>query len=430
MLDFKKVRENIICKKESLYLDFTASGLAYKTVEDKIQKILLTYANTHSEHGEHAQNTSKFYEEARDNLYSFLEVDRKNFYILPAGTGATGAIKKFQEITGLYVPPASISRLKSLELKCQKPLVLVGPYEHHSNEISYRESLCEVVRVPLKDGEICFEFMTGVLKKNEGREMYGSFSVTSNVTGVLTPVEKISRILKDHGAFVCFDSATFSPYGNIDNTLYDALFLSPHKLIGGVGSCGLLVINKKFFHNYSTPTFCGGGTVDYVSDDYQIYKKDIEESENAGTPGILQLVRASEAYGLRNSLGLENIKKREDELKEYFFEKTQRLEGFVLYEKQNRERLPVFAFNIEGIGHHEISKALSDVFNIQTRSGCSCTGPYGHYLLGVEQKKEGYDESVKLGWVRVGFSYIHTTKDIDYFVESIKKIVKDLRCSK
>jgi selenocysteine lyase/cysteine desulfurase len=424
MLDFKNVRENTICKKESLYLDFTASGLAYKPIEKKIQNILKTYANTHSEYGEHAQKTSGFYAQARSVLHDCLEVDKKDFYILPSGTGTTGAIKKFQEITGLYIPPATRVRLKSSTLKKQKPLVIVGPYEHHSNEVSYRESLAEVIRVPLKKGKIDFIFIEKVLKENQGREIYGSFSAASNVTGVLTPVKKISKILRKYGAFVCFDAATSSAHENIDSGLYDAMFLSPHKLIGGVSSCGLLVISKKFFENYKTPTFCGGGTVDYVSNNYQNYLDEVEETENAGTPGILQLVRAAEAYSLRNSLGLDLIRKKEEELKEYFFSKTKGLKDFVLYEEKNKDRLPIFSFNVKGFGYHQISRSLSDDFFIQTRSGCSCAGPYGHDILGIEQKKDGYKNEEKPGWVRVGFSYIHTKKDIDYFFKSLKKVVE------
>ena len=125
--------------------------------------------------------------------------------------------------------------------------MLVGPYEHHSNEISFRESVAETIRIPLKKGKIDFIFLENILKKNEGREIYGSFSAASNVTGVISDIKKISKVLRKYGAFVCVDGASYSPYENIDCKYYDALFLSPHKLIGGVGSCGLLVVSKKFF---------------------------------------------------------------------------------------------------------------------------------------------------------------------------------------
>lgn len=389
MINLQTVRKNIICKKGNLYLDFTASGLAYRPIENKIQKILKTYANTHSEYGEHADKTNNLYKKARDELYTSLKVDKNKFYILPAGTGSTGSIKKFQEIAGLYIPPASRKRV---QVKKNLPLVIVGPYEHHSNEISYREGLCEVIRIPLKNKKIDFNFMEEILEKNKNREIYGCFSAASNVTGIITPLQKISKLLKKYNAFVCIDAATYSPYGNIDCKYYDALFLSPHKLIGGVASCGLLVISKKFFINYQKPTFAGGGTVDYVSDSQQIYLENIEETENAGTPGILQLIRASEAYKLRDEIGLEIIKKKEEELVKYFFKKAKKVKNIILYEKQNKNRLAIFSFNIKNINHHKISQKLSTNFKIQTRSGCSCTGPYGHYLLKLSKEFNYLDD--------------------------------------
>ena len=384
MKNIQDVRENVIAKGGNLYLDFTASGLAYQPIEDKVQEILKTYANVHSEFGEHAQSTAKYYADARNSLYKNLGVNPEDFYILPAGTGSTGAIKKFQEITGLYIPPESRKRLRFSEL--QKPLVIVGPYEHHSNEISYRESLADTIRVPLKDHAIDMDFLENVLKENKGREMYGSFSAASNVTGVKTNMKQISELLRRYDAYVCIDAASFSPYANVDSSLYDALFLSPHKLIGGVASSGLLVVSKKFFGENYTPTFAGGGTVDYVSKDSQVYLSDVHDAENAGTPGIIQLVRAAEAYTLRNEIGLELIEKKEEELKEYFFKRITEVEGAVLYEKDNKDRLSIFSFNIDGFDHHFLSQQLSEKYNIQTRSGCSCTGPYGHDLLNIEGK--------------------------------------------
>ncbi len=127
----ENIRKNIIIKNDILYFDYTASGLAYKPIEKKIQDILKTYANTHSEVSSNAVITNCLYEKAREDLKQSLEIDN-SFYVLPVGTGATGAIKKFQELMGIYIPPATRRRYK-IELK-NIPLVFIGPYEHHSNE--------------------------------------------------------------------------------------------------------------------------------------------------------------------------------------------------------------------------------------------------------------------------------------------------------
>ena len=94
------IRKNIIKDKTILYFDYTASGQAYKPIEKQMQEILKTYANTHSEVSSSAIQTSKYYTKARSDLKVALEID-ESFYVFPCGSGATGAIKKFQELMGI-----------------------------------------------------------------------------------------------------------------------------------------------------------------------------------------------------------------------------------------------------------------------------------------------------------------------------------------
>ena len=239
----KNIRKNIIKEKNILYFDYTASGQGYKPIEKELQNILKTYANTHSEVSSSAVITSRLYAKAREDLKEALEVD-DSFYIFPCGAGSTAAIKKFQELMGIYIPPRSLKRYGSKPKNL--PLVLVGPYEHHSNEVSFREGLCDVIRIPLVDEEkIDLKALESELKKHKKREIIASFSVASNVTGIVSDYRAIYTLVKKFGGVVCLDAAAASPYMNIDCNYYDALFLSPHKLLGGVGSCGLLVMKKE-----------------------------------------------------------------------------------------------------------------------------------------------------------------------------------------
>ncbi len=416
----KKIREGIILSKDILYFDFTASGLAYQPIEDKIMQILQTYANTHSEVSSSAITTNAHYERAREDLKKALEID-ESFYVLPTGTGATGAIKKFQELLGLYIPPRTRARynVNPKEL----PVVFVGPYEHHSNEISFREGLCEVVRIPLDALQnIDLKAFEEKLQEYKDREIIASFSVASNVTGVLSDYKNIYKLVKSFGGVLCLDSAAASPYINIDCNYYDALFLSPHKLLGGVGSCGLLVIKKELCTD-TKPTFAGGGTVAYVSRKSHNFLEDFELLEDAGTPGILQFIRASLAYNLRNEIGLEWIKQKEKELKLYFGTRVKEMKGVKLYCSFNQEKLPIFSLNFEGINPYDISQFLSDNYGIQTRAGCSCAGPYGHDLLGLSDG-QSFDE--KPGWLRISIHFTHTTDEIDTLLKALKEAIEKL----
>ncbi|WP_041957296.1 aminotransferase class V-fold PLP-dependent enzyme [Sulfurospirillum arsenophilum] len=417
------IRKNIIKDKNLLYFDYTASGQAYKPIEKQMQAILKTYANTHSEVASNAVKTSKYYAKARSDLKVALEID-ESFYVFPCGTGATGAIKKFQELMGIYIPPRTLKRFTCKPENL--PVVFVGPYEHHSNELSFREGLCEVIRVPLdKDEKIDMAFLQTHLEENKEREIIASFSVASNVTGIVSDYKSIYTLIKRYNGILCLDAAAASAYINIDCNYYDALFLSPHKLLGGVGSCGILVM-KKALCTEKTPTFAGGGTVGYVSRTSHNFLSDIELIEDAGTPAILQFIKASLAYNLRNEIGLEKIHALEEELKFYFGSRIRLIEGVKLYCKYSQDKLPIFSLNFEGINPYTISQYLSDHFGIQTRAGCSCAGPYGHDLLHLEDG-QSFDE--KPGWLRITIHYTHTKKEIDALLKAIQKAVHALKKS-
>ncbi|WP_314701900.1 aminotransferase class V-fold PLP-dependent enzyme [Campylobacter rectus] len=427
MVSIDEIRKNIILKKGVRYFDYTASGLAYAPIERRIAKYLKTYANTHSESASNALKTQKRYEKARQRLKDALGLDER-FYLISAGCGATGAIKKFQEIMGLYLPPMSANRLGEERLKgANLPLVIISPYEHHSNEISLREGLCEVVRIPLsKSGEINFGRLDQLLKINSKREIIGSFSAASNVTGIISDYKKIYVMMKRYGATVAFDAASFSSHDNLDADYFDALFLSPHKLLGGVGSCGLLAIRKELVKS-DKPTFAAGGTVSYVSRSSHFFAPSVERTEEGGTQHVMGLIRAALAYRLRNEVGLDVIKSREDELARLFCEGLDKIPEVVSYCPRAVPRLPIFAFNVKGVSPYDFAEALSKDYDVQTRAGCACAGPYGHDLLGLKDDQK-FDQ--KPGWVRVSLHYSHTQKDIAYLLKAIKKTIKKFKTKK
>ncbi|MEN8717404.1 MAG: aminotransferase class V-fold PLP-dependent enzyme [Sulfurovum sp.] len=416
------IRYNTVGKNKFTYFDYTASGLGFRQIENRIHDVLETYANTHSKESSNAKATTNYFNTARTNLYKNLELD-DSFTIIPTGCGATSAIKHFQELMGLYIPPASKKRLNIIVKKSRLPLIIVGPYEHHSNEVSYREALCEVKRVKLtKDGLIDLDDLKKILKKvhkkDPTREIIGSFCIASNVSGIITPYKKISKILRKYNAIVCFDAASSSAYMNVDSKLFDVMVTSPHKLLGGVGSSGLLVIKKDLINTKLSPTFAGGGTVEYVNKNTQIYQENIDERELAGTPGILQFIKTSLAYQLRNEIGFDFIKQRKDELLEYFLNELNQIPNVIIYGNKNEKNIGIVSFNIKDKDPYELCEKISNTHNIQTRAGCSCAGPYGHDLLKIKK----YDKDDKPGWLRVSIHFSHTKEDIDNLILSLKDI--------
>ena len=423
---FEQISDKIIGINKENYFDYTASGLGFEPIEQRLQEVLTTYANTHSEFASDAKTTSFYYDIARENLKKYLELDN-DFVLLPCGTGATGAIKKFQELLGLYIPPATRSRFKLNVKDIEKPLIIVGPFEHHSNEVSYREALCDIVRVPLdKTGNVDLEFLEKILEKNKDKEIIGSFSTASNVTGIISPYEEISRLLRKYNATIAFDSAASSPCLNLNSNLFDAIFLSPHKLLGGPGTCGLLAIRRSIIDEKQSPTFAGGGTVAYVSKDEHIFNSNIEIREDAGTPAILQLIKASFAYQLRDEIGITRIQQRKIELFKILKEGLSMLKGHTIYgQNENHSSVGILAINFDGVTPYELCEKLSQEFGIQTRAGCSCAGPYGHDLFGIEEKT---DE--KPSWLRISVNYTHSIESIENLLFALKKSIEDLRNKK
>ncbi|MDD2781128.1 aminotransferase class V-fold PLP-dependent enzyme [Sulfuricurvum sp.] len=418
---FTQIIEHTIGIHKKYYFDYTASGLAYEPIEQRIREVLETYANTHSKEASMAEKTDHYYQGAREHLKNLLGLDEQ-FALISCGCGATGAIKRLQEILGLYIPPATRSRYISLPLAGDMPLVIVGPYEHHSNEISYREALCETVRVGLNaKGLIDLEQLETLLRLNAGREIIGTFCIASNVTGTITPYKEISALLRRYGAVVCFDAAASSPYINIPCELYDAMFYSPHKLLGGPGSCGLLAIRKNLFDMEAKPTFAGGGTVRYVSRTSHYFIDGVEDREDAGTPGILQLIRAALAYQLRNELGFEWIAERKKSLYGHFIEGLKEIDRTTCYGCRKAENIGIVSFNVKGIDPYVLCALLSESKGFQTRAGCSCAGPYGHDLLGLEDDTP-FEE--KPGWLRISIHYSQAIEDINALLDAIKKLIK------
>ena len=410
------LRYNTIGKNKERYFDFTASGLAFRQIENRIHEVLETYANTHSKESSNAKTTTYYYERARENLAKNFELNDE-FTVLPSGCGSTAAIKHFQELLGLYIPPATKKRFGFKRDKKKAPLIIVGPYEHHSNELSFRESLANVKRVKLTpDGLIDLKHLKKILENNKDKEIIASFCIASNVSGIITPYKKISKLLRKYKAIVCFDAAASSPYINIPCKYYDAMFVSSHKLLGGPSSCGLLIIKKSLIDTSLAPTFSGGGTVKYVNKDSQIYEDSIEAREDAGTPPIIQLIRASLAYQLRNEIGFEFIKQRKNELLKYLLEELKTIPNLVIYGNQEVENIGIVSFNIKGFNPYFLCEKLSNNGNFQTRAGCSCAGPYGHDLLGLKK----ISMKNRPGWLRVGVHYIQTKDEIKALVDEIK----------
>jgi selenocysteine lyase/cysteine desulfurase len=443
-----------------VYCDYTASGRCLVFVERYLQSLQRIYANTHTEDDLTGRSMSRLLHAAERTIKESVNAGPMG-RIVACGTGATGAIDKLQQIVGVALAPATRKAVGDLMRnyfgdaqveafrqyqQAHQPVVFVGPYEHHSNEVTWRQGLATVVEVNLAaDGSVDVVHLESLLKDPEyqGRLRIGAFSAASNVTGMRSPVREIARLLHAHGAYACFDYAASAPYVEIDmnpvpqgdgDASMDAVFISPHKFLGGPGSSGVLVFNERLYARDLPPSVGGGGTVDYVSPIDQDFIKDVEEREKAGTPGVLQTLKAALALDLKRRIGVGRIEAREHQLLQQAMARwapNDRIE--ILGNPDVSRRIGIVSFNLRdarGRYLHPkfVTVLLNDLFGIQSRAGCSCAGPYGHRLLGIDQPtselyrdwvRKGF-QGIKPGWCRVGFHYAMDDAEAAFIIEAVE----------
>src|SRR5512141_2662694 len=430
------------------YADYTASGRSLSFVEDYIRDAVLPlYANTHTESSGTGLQTTRFREEARRLVLEGVGGDHGRHAVVFCGSGSTAAINRLVDVLGLRIPAALDDRwdLRSRIPRDQRPVVFIGPYEHHSNELPWRESIADVVMIREdRDGYIDLAQLAEELARYADRPLrIGSFSAASNVMGLVSNTFAISRLLHEHGALSFFDFAAAAPYVLMemdppgDPLAYkDAVFISPHKFIGGPGTPGVLVARRELFTN-RVPSMPGGGTVQYVNPFEHVYLSDIEHREEGGTPAIVESIRAGLVFGRTAAVGVDAIREREHDFIHRAMARWEANPSIEILGSHQAERLSIVSFVVRHDGrylHHNFVVALlNDLFGIQSRGGCSCAGPYGHRLLGIDlETSHEFEreitrgcEGIKPGWVRVNFNYFISETVFDYVTRAVAMVARD-----
>lgn len=430
-------------RRRVTYADYTASGRALGFIEDYIRnQVLPLYANTHTETSGTGLQTTRLREEARSIIHDAVSGGEDDV-VLFAGSGATGAINKLVDILNIRIP-ADLDDEWGLSETIppeRRPVVFIGPYEHHSNELPWRESIADVIEIETnRDGLIDLEMLEAKLREYRDRPMrIGSFSAASNVTGIGSKTEAISRLLHDHGALSFWDFAAAGPYVDIEMNTgepaahKDAVFISPHKFIGGPGTPGVLVVKRHLLQN-SVPSEPGGGTVAYVNPQEHKYLDDPTHREEGGTPAIVESIRAGLVFQLKEAVGHETIEARERDFIERAIDRWSDHPNLQILGNPEAWRLSIVSFVVghrdRYLHHNFVVALLNDLFGIQARGGCSCAGPYGHRLLGIDlETSHEFErevlrgcEGIKPGWVRVNFNYFLEEPIFDYILRAVEWI--------
>ncbi len=425
------------------YADLTATGRYLHFVEAWIRRVRPYYANSHTRISSTGRIISELREEARRVVHCAVGAGPEDL-VLFTGAGATAAISKLIGIIGLRIPEP-LEREHSLQRhvpRDARPVVFIGPYEHHSNELPWVESIADVVEIGLDErGTIDLDDLERRLQQHDSRPFkIGSFSAASNVTGVLSDVGAIAKRLHEHDAWALFDYAAAGPYVPIrmhpdePGAHIDALFLSMHKFVGGPEASGVLVANRRLFRT-RIPERPGGGTVEYVvaaEHDAIDYVQRLDEREEGGTPAIIGDLRAGTAFLVKELVGVSAIFEHEVELARATLARLSRAPRIRVLGPIDVARLSIVSFNIDGLHHDLVAVLLDHLFGIQNRAGCSCAGPYGHRLLGLDRSaserlralvRRGVG-GIKPGWVRLTIPYYASPEDVEFILAAVEFIAE------
>jgi selenocysteine lyase/cysteine desulfurase len=422
------------------YADYTASGRSLTFIEDFIRdEVMPLYANTHTETSGTGRQTTQFRDDARAIIHRAVGGGPDDLVIF-CGSGATGAINKLIGVMNLCIPSDLDDRyaLASHIPEAQRPVVFIGPFEHHSNELPWRESIADVVVIHEDaDGHIDLEHLAAELARFAQRPLkIGSFSAASNVTGIASDTAAISKLLHDRGALSCWDYAAAGPYVQIDMAGKDAVFISPHKFIGGPQTPGVLVVKRQRVVN-TVPASPGGGTVAYVNEDEHVYVADPVTREEGGTPAIIESIRAGLVFQLKDAVGAEAIREREVDFIQRAIASWSKNANIAILGNREAWRLSIVSFIVRHrrayLHHNFVVALLNDLFGIQSRGGCGCAGPYGHRLLGIDiDTSKEFEreivrgcEGIKPGWVRVNFNYFLSETQFQFIIDAIQLIAND-----
>ena len=345
-----------------------------------------------------------------------------------------------------------------------KPVIFYSLYEHNSNSLSWKETQCEIVLI---EGEYKQIYTILEQKLKQYKDSYikiGSFTASSNITGLLLDVDKIAALMHEFYGYAFFDYAAGAPYLKIDVQdelpneyremlkfeklndyekklcFKDGVFFSPHKFIGGPNTPGVLITHDRIYRNQLKPTQPGGGTVAFVYKDDIDYIQDVELKEESGTPNIIGGIRLGLMISIMRSVPPMDILKKEEYFIHLFLKKLEKVPNlYILHDEILRSvpHLPIFSFMIsfgqKFLHPNFVCALLNDLFGIQSRPGCSCAPNYGKFLLGFHKDKhfnllqklvsEGKD-IFKPGYVRLNLPYFYPDYVIEYVINSIDLICK------
>ena len=412
--------------KPLVYADYTASGRALMQVElFVLEQVLPFYANSHTEASFCGARMTRLRAEARSTIARLCGAGPDHAVVF-CGAGATAGINRLVRLLGADDTATPVR-------------VILGPYEHHSNILPWRESGAEIVTLPEAPAGGPDPVALDIALRTAPSRVICAFSAASNITGIVADVEGLTRQVKAAGALMVWDYAGGGPYLPIHMTPapdapIDAIVTSPHKFTGGPAASGVMILRRDAVRS-STPTWPGGGTVRFVAPDSHDYSQALEAREEAGTPDVIGDIRAGLAFSVKEVMGTDAMAARNRDLVARAEARLRHHPRIDLLGPDLPDRLPILSFRLSdgrgGYVHQQlVTRLLSDLYGIQARGGCACAGPYVHDLLGIDATASAElrdailagQEVAKPGFTRLNLGFLMPAAKVDFILDSIAEL--------
>ena len=411
--------------KKRIHLDGAASPLVMQDAMDAFNSLLPHYSNSHSHSHASAQIMSDALNWSFETIFSTTNANDEYCCVF-MGSGSTALLN-------------NIARRLS-KMPEEKNIVLVSALEHHANDLPHRHN-ARVIHFSLEgenqsQGDIDLNRLEEQLKKYQGQVRYVTFSAVSNVTGIVSPSKKITKLAHQYDAYSVIDCAQMAAHMplNISETNADFVVFSGHKVYAGAAP-GVMLAKHSLLEKYPSDEM-GGGIVDHVGYRNTEFTRHYPARELAGTKNILGMFALASVLNSLDQYGFNEVKKHGESLWQYAYENLSSIDRVTIYGESMRARIGALSFNIENIDHGLAASILSDYYGISVRNECFCAHPYVSSLLKEElwsldlsniadEDQESFIDR-KRGMLRASFSLYNSQKDIDDLVRAIHDMIEKI----
>ena len=394
--------------------DNAATTPPFKRVMKKVLETSEYYGSIARGDGKKSQYCSDLYENSRKYILEYFNAPEDIYTAIFVGNTTDG-----------------LNKLSNILIENKNDIVITTRMEHHSNDLPWRNK-CDLKHVEVdKDGRLRVEDIENLLEKYQERVKYVTITGASNVTGYVNDIKRIAKSAHKYGAKIIVDGAQLIPHKKISmiqedvNENIDFLVFSGHKIYAPFGS-GVIIGLREIF-NEKEPASAGGGTVQIVLDDRQLWL-DTPEKNEAGTPNLFGAIAIAEALREMDKIGFQTIENNEKELLVYLIKELKQFEKITLYgDNENiNDRLGILVFNIDGMTYEEVGEALANVRGIGVRQGGFCAHPYTRRVLGIaDNDLQRYMSEVGTpGLVRVSLGIYNSKKEANIFLDTIEYLCR------